>query len=153
MTDAPRWPDLAGRLEEGGHVLPVRVYYEDTDFSGMVYHANYLKFCERGRSDFLRLLGVHHKDLAAPEDPAEQTGFTVTRMESLFRAPARIDDVVEVRTRFLSARGARFDLNQRVERDGDVLFEATLTAALIDGYGRPKRFPRDILKRFEKYLG
>ncbi|HUF44981.1 MAG TPA: 4-hydroxybenzoyl-CoA thioesterase, partial [Aestuariivirgaceae bacterium] len=60
---AERWRELAGRIEGKVHILPVRVYYEDTDFSGLVYHANYLKFCERGRSDCLRLLGVHHHEL------------------------------------------------------------------------------------------
>jgi len=65
MRMAERWPDLAGRIEAGVHVLPVRVYYEDTDFSGAVYYANYLKFCERGRSDYLRLLGIHHHRLDA----------------------------------------------------------------------------------------
>ena len=62
-----RWPHIAGRIEEGVHVLPVRVYYEDTDFSGFVYHANYLKFCERGRSDLLRLIGIHHRRLSESE--------------------------------------------------------------------------------------
>ena len=58
-----KWPDIAGRIEGSVHLLPIRVYYEDTDFSGFVYHANYLKFCERGRSDFLRLIGIHHHEL------------------------------------------------------------------------------------------
>ena len=62
---ASRWPDLAGRIEGETHILPIRVYYEDTDFAGHVYHANYLKFCERGRSDFIRLLGIDHQSLAA----------------------------------------------------------------------------------------
>ncbi|GFO83204.1 MAG: hypothetical protein A49_28310 [Methyloceanibacter sp.] len=62
------WPDLAGRIEGDTHVLPVRVYFEDTDFTGLVYHANYLKFCERGRSDFIRNLGIDHRSL---ENPAE----------------------------------------------------------------------------------
>ena len=68
MTDA--WPDLAGRMNGKTHVLPVRVYYEDTDFSGVVYHANYLRYCERGRSDFLRLIGVSHSELHNRDDAA-----------------------------------------------------------------------------------
>src|SRR5512134_4143116 len=80
-----RWPDLAGRLIEdaGGrrHILAVRVYFEDTDFSGLVYHASYLRWCERGRSDFLRLLGVRHADLIAPGDGAEPAAFVVRRLE------------------------------------------------------------------------
>ena len=61
------WPDLAGRIEGETHVLPIRIYFEDTDFAGVVYHANFLKFCERGRTDFIRLLGIHHQELAAPD--------------------------------------------------------------------------------------
>jgi acyl-CoA thioester hydrolase len=72
MTPPERWPDLAGRIEAGVHVLPVRVYYEDTDFSGNVYHANFLKFCERARSDCLRMLGIRQRELHG--DPVSWSG-------------------------------------------------------------------------------
>src|SRR6476646_10844587 len=81
MTD---WRELAGRLEPQRHVLAVRVYYEDTDFSGAVYHANYLKFCERGRSDCLRLLGIHHREMHWHETEGRM-GFVVRRMICDFR--------------------------------------------------------------------
>src|SRR3990170_6674791 len=103
MTE--RWPDLAGRIEGKVHVLPVRVYYEDTDFSGLVYHANYLKFCERGRSDCLRLLGVHHHKLKA-----EALSFVVRRMVCDFIGPARIDEVLEVESWFVGLSGARMEI-------------------------------------------
>ena len=109
MTE--RWPDLAGRIEGKMHVLPIRVYYEDTDFSGAVYHANYLKFCERARSDCLRLMGIHHSELHGT------ASFVVRRMVCDFLKPALIDDLLEVETRFVEFGGARMELGQSVKRD------------------------------------
>ncbi|NNE21698.1 MAG: tol-pal system-associated acyl-CoA thioesterase [Rhizobiales bacterium] len=146
---AEGWPDLAGRIEAGEHVLPVRVYYEDTDFSGFVYHANYLKFCERARSDCLRLLGIHHHELHWHESDGRM-GFVVRRMQCDFLKPARIDDVLEVRTAMLTIKGARFELDQRVSRDGELLFHGLVMAALVDGDGRPKRMPKAILSALDK---
>src|SRR5262245_60062015 len=99
-----RWPDLAGRIvaDASGrrrHVLPVRVYFEDTDFSGLVYHASYVRWCERGRSDFLRLVGNDHKALIEGGAGREPAAFVVRRMHLEFRKPARIDDILEVTTR------------------------------------------------------
>ena len=130
--------EIAGRIEGGVHFLAVRVYYEDTDFSGAVYHANYLKFCERGRSDCLRLMGVQHHALPGI------AGFVVRRMACEFRRPATIDDLLTVETRFMALAGARLELSQRVFRERDVLFEAEVTVALIDPQGRPKRIPNDM---------
>ena len=137
-----RWPDLAGRLEDDHHLLPVRVYYEDTDFSGVVYHANYLRFLERGRSDYLRLLGIHHAALNA-RDGDEALAFAITRMELDFLKPARIDDLLEVLTWFLgSGRGVRFQVRQEVRRDDALLVRATGTAVVISRSGRPRRLPQ-----------
>ena len=149
MSEA--WPDLAGRIDGHEHVLPVRVYYEDTDFSGFVYHANYLKFCERARSDCLRLLGIHHHELHWHESDGRM-GFVVRRMVCDFAKPAQIDDMLEVRTHMLSAKGARFELDQQVSRNGELLFRGHVTAALIDGKGRPKRMPKDILEAFNRLI-
>lgn len=140
------WPDLAGRIEAGSHVLPVRVYYEDTDFSGVVYHASYLRFMERGRSDFLRLSGVHHAALDAG-DAGERLAFAVRHMEIDFLKPARIDDVLEVVTACVEARGARIVLEQSVRRSATVLVGARVTAAMINAAGRPRRLPADISAR------
>ncbi len=145
------WPDLAGRMEGREHVLPVRVYYEDTDFSGFVYHASYIRFCERGRSDFLRHLGVHHHALHWGGSGGRM-GFVVRRMVCDFLKPATIDDVLEVRTRFLELRGARFELSQRVERAGELLFTAAVTAALVNAQGRPQRLPPDMRKGLQGVL-
>lgn len=120
-------------------MLPIRVYYEDTDFSGVVYHANYLKFCERGRSDCLRLLGVHHHLL-------QDAGFVVRRMVCDFLKPGRIDDLLEIETGFVELAGARVDIIQRVLRAGEALFAAEVSVALVDGRGRPKRLPAEMIK-------
>lgn len=148
---AERWPDLAGRIVDGVHVLPVRVYYEDTDFSGFVYHANYLKFCERGRSDCLRLLGIHHHELHLHETEG-RTGFVVRRMVCDFLKPARIDDVLEVESRFIGLTGARMEIDQKVIRQGATLFKAIVTAALLDGAGRPKRIPKPMVARLSELI-
>ncbi|MEM1199712.1 MAG: tol-pal system-associated acyl-CoA thioesterase [Pseudomonadota bacterium] len=145
------WPDIAGKIEDGVHRLPVRVYYEDTDFSGAVYHANYLKFCERGRSDCLRLLGVHHHELHWHETEGRM-GFVVRRMVCDFLRPARIDDLLVVESRFLALRGARMEIDQRVLRGDEVLFTADVMAALVDGNGRPKRMPAAIAEAVGRHL-
>ncbi|MGV8838987.1 MAG: tol-pal system-associated acyl-CoA thioesterase [Bauldia sp.] len=132
-------PELAGVLTSSGHALRVRVYFEDTDFSGSVYHASYLRFLERGRSDFLRLLGVHHTVLAA-----EGLVFAVRRMAIEFDRPARIDDVVEVRTEVEDLGGASVTLRQDVVRGADVVVRATVTVALLSLDGRVRRFPAAI---------
>ncbi len=132
---------LSGHLENGVHHLDIRVYFEDTDFSGIVYHANYLKFCERGRSDMLRLAGVHHTDLAG-----DDMHFVVRRMECDFRASARIDDVIRVTTCLKRASGAKLVLVQAVKLAGQVLFEAEVTLAVVNIAGRPQRIPPAIMR-------
>jgi acyl-CoA thioester hydrolase len=132
-----RWPDLAGNFQNGTHVLPVRVYHEDTDFSGLVYHANYLRFCERGRSDCLRLLGVHHTRLGG-------AGFVVRRMVCEFLRPARIAEILEVHTAMTGISGARLNLHQKIARRGDDLFVAEVVVALVGSSGRPIRIPLDV---------
>lgn len=130
------WPHLAGRLEAGRHVLPVRVYYEDTDFSGLVYHASYLRFMERGRSDMIRLLGVHHSALARE---GARLAFVVRRMEIDFLRPARIDDLLEVITEPAGNTAATITLAQTVSRSGEALVRARVQIVLVDEKGRPKR--------------
>src|SRR6185436_21071850 len=140
MTE--RWPDVSGRFEGKLHRLPIRVYYEDTDFSGAVYHANYLKFCERARSDCLRLLGIHHSEMHGT------ASFVVRRMVCDFLKPALIDNLLEVETHFVEFAGARMELRQMVMRSSEKLFEAQVTVALVDGQGKPKRLPPAMTKTF-----
>jgi len=144
-----RWPDLAGHLDGTGHRLPVRIYYEDTDFSGFVYHANYLKFCERARSDWLRLLGLHHHELMRAGDASSgmALGFVVRRLQADFFRPAIIDDVLEVLTVATAMSGARLELEQTIYRGDERLFELQVTVAIVDGNGRPRRLPPDLSSR------
>ena len=144
--DRHTWPDLAGRLEtiQGArvHALAVRVYFEDTDFSGLVYHASYVRWCERGRSDFLRLLGNDHRALMAGGDGREAAAFVVRRMRLEFLKPARIDEVLEVRTRVKELGAATLVLDQRILRDGAPLFEAEVTVVLVSQSGRVLRLSK-----------
>ena len=137
---------LSGVIEGDEHRLMVRVYYEDTDFTGVVYHANYLKFFERGRSDFLRVLGVHHHELRGHED---RIAFAVAHIDIRYFSPARIDDVITVRTRINRIRGAQFVLEQVCERDGVKLCEGRINVVCIDGSGRPRRLPKDLAEKLQ----
>jgi acyl-CoA thioester hydrolase len=137
------WPDLAGRIvaDAGGrrHVLPVRVYFEDTDFSGLVYHATYLRWCERGRSDFLRLVGNDHRALIDGSGGREPAAFVVRRMALEFRKPARIDEVLEVVTRVKETTAATLVLDQCIVRDGAEIFTAEVMVVLVSVSGKPLR--------------
>src|SRR5215468_1603916 len=141
--DPTRWADLAGRIieDDGGrrHVLPVRVYFEDTDFSGLVYHATYLRWCERGRSDFLRLMGNDHQALSAGAGGREPAAFVVRRMHLEYLKPARIDEVLEVSTRAKETTAATLTLDQRISRNGVDLFTAEVMVVLISASGKPQR--------------
>ena len=138
---------LSGALTPFGHRLMARVYYADTDFSGVVYHARYLEFFERGRSDFLRLAGVHHTELADSKH-GEKIVWVVRRMEIDFRASARIDDVLIIETRTQDISGARITMAQQLKRGDEVLVEAKVEAAIVGENGRPRRFPKDWVKAF-----
>ncbi len=146
------WPDLAGRIidDETGrrHVLPVRVYFEDTDFAQVVYHASYVRWCERGRSDFLRLLGTDARRLIDGTDSHEPAAFVVRRMIMDFVRPGRIDDVLEVETRVKELGGASVTLDQVVSRDGMRLFEATVTLVLVSVSGKPLRLSNVVREAF-----
>ncbi len=145
-----KWPDLAGRIEGETHVLPIRVYFEDTDCAGVVYHANFLKFCERARSDFIRLLGIDAKGLA---DPArgEPSVFVVRRVEIDYLKPGRMDDLLEVVTTCAEIGSASLVLRQDVMRDRALLVRAMVTVVLVSRAGKPQRLGalvRGALQRF-----
>lgn len=144
---APDTTPLSGELTPFGHRLLARVYYADTDFSGVVYHARYLEFLERGRSDFLRLCGVHHTELAAGRH-GERLIWVVRRMEIDFVAPARIDDVLTVETRTERVSGARIFMAQALLRGGELLVRAKVEAAILGEGGRPRRFPKEWIAAF-----
>jgi acyl-CoA thioester hydrolase len=146
--DPHHWPDLAGQLRTDAagrfHVLPVRVYFEDTDFSGLVYHASYVRWCERGRSDFLRLLGNDHAQLISGATGREPSAFVVRRMTLDYMKPARIDDVLEIETRAKSMTAASLVLTQIIRRGGQQLFEAEVMVVLVSQSGKPLRLGAEI---------
>jgi acyl-CoA thioester hydrolase len=123
----------------------VRVYYEDTDFSGYVYHANYLKYCERARSAYLRDVGVDQNAMFA-----EGQAFVVRRMNCEFLRPAKFDDVLDVETTLVEMGGARFELAQVVTRGDQMVFSATVTVAIIGSNGRPQRLPSELAQKFSR---
>ncbi|MEY4695883.1 MAG: tol-pal system-associated acyl-CoA thioesterase [Pseudomonadota bacterium] len=125
------------------HRLMVRVYYEDTDLAGIVYYANYLKFIERGRTEWVRALGVDQGALKAERGIV----FAVRRVEADYLRPARFDDLLEVRTRPLSLGGARLEVGQEVWRGAALLFTAKVGLVCLTDAGRPARIPAEVLAR------
>jgi acyl-CoA thioester hydrolase len=140
MTGVP----LDGEIRDGRHVLIVRVYYEDTDFTGIVYHANYLRYMERGRTNYLRLIGADHRALF--EETAKEApgfAFVVRSMEIDFLKPARMDDVLDIITEPQEVRGASAIVRQRVVRGDELLVEAHVRVAFISG-GRARPIPKPL---------
>jgi acyl-CoA thioester hydrolase len=135
---------LDGAIADGLHRMTVRVYYEDTDFSGIVYHANYLRFMERGRSNYLRLLGADQRALfAAAESEAPGFAFVVRAMQLDFLKAARMDDLLEIVTRPVDVRGASITLHQEVRRGDELLLEASVKVAFVSG-GRARPIPKPL---------
>lgn len=130
-------------MSEGAHRLAIRVYYEDTDFSGVVYHANYLRFLERGRTELLRATGIDQSMLHAG---ARGFAFVVRRMTVDYLRPARMDDLIDVETASCEVRGASLRLAQRILRDAEVLVTADVQVAAVSG-GRPVRIPDGLRAR------
>ena len=151
QPDAP-WPDLAGRLidDENGrcHVLPVRVYFEDTDAGGITYHASYIRWCERGRTDFLRLLGTDSRRMIDGAASFEPAAFVVRRMTCDFLRPSRMDDVLEIETRVKDVGGASATLLQSVTCDGRRVFEVEVVVVLVAISGKPLRIPVSVREAF-----
>ena len=143
MIDA-RSIALDGELGNGRHVLTVRVYYEDTDFTGIVYHANYLRYMERGRTNYLRLIGADHRALfEATEREAPGFAFVVRSMNIEFLKPARMDDILHVVTEPEDVKGASVTVRQRVMRGEELLVEAHVRVAFISG-GRARPIPKPL---------
>lgn len=140
MTDTiSSWPDLAGRIDGDTHILPIRVYFEDTDFTGLVYHATYLRWAERGRSDYVRLLGVHHNELENPADGSEPAAFVVRHLEIDFLRPAKIDEILEVHTSVAQVGGATLTLSQEIKREDTTLARLKVKVVLVSKSGKPRR--------------
>lgn len=145
MTDRP----TAGRFEAREHRLPIRVYYEDTDFTGLVYHGAYVRFFERGRSDALRLMGVGHAELLDGDQPM---AFVVSKMALTWLKPARIDEELVVRTRYDAIKGPRLLISQTITRGTDVLCTADVEVVCIHLDGRPRRPTRHLIDKVQPWL-
>jgi acyl-CoA thioester hydrolase len=130
------------------HRFPVRVFFEDTDLSGVVYHANYLRFMERARSDLLRVLGIEQRTAF----DAGEGVYAVADLQIRYVAPARLDDALVVETRCLSLGGASVAMGQRILRHGTLLTDATVRAGFLTPAGRPRRQPADWIARFQTML-
>lgn len=138
----------SGRFDGVQHRFPVRVYFEDTDLSGVVYHANYLRFMERARSDMLACVGI---DQRASFDSAEGV-YAVAELRIKYRRPARLDDALVVVSRVVGVRAATATIHQRVMRGGEVLTDATVTAAFLTREGKPRRQPKLWVDAFAKLV-
>lgn len=125
--------------------ISVRVYYEDTDFSGVVYHARYLHFFERGRTEALRACDISHTELLTRPEPL---AFAVRKMTTEWISPARIDDLLDVTTRFIEVKGARMLIAQEISRGETPIARADVEAACMNLDGRPRRLPAEIVSRF-----
>jgi acyl-CoA thioester hydrolase len=143
---------LDGEIRDGRHVMSVRVYYEDTDFSGAVYHASYLRFIERGRTNYLRLLGVSHRALFE-EATSEAPGFAfvVRAMQIDFLKAARMDDLLEIATTPQAVEGASIKLLQRISRGPDLLLEANVRVACVAN-GRARPIPKALRTAMQAHL-
>ena len=137
-----------GFFEGKTHILPLRVYYEDTDLSGVVYHANYLRYMERGRTEFFRCAGIWLAQLHEPEPLA----WTLRKVNLEFHRPARLDHALEVRTRCTSLSGARMAASQKVLSEGTLLVEGDVEACIITLSGRPRRIPEEVRGKLLPFL-
>lgn len=135
---------ISGEITDRVHRLIQRVYYEDTDFSGAVYHARYLHFMERARTDYFRCLGIVQS--AVFDGPDGGLAFMVHRMEIDFKSPARMDDLVTIATRTQTAHGAKVIVDQEIRRGDQLLATAKVVIAVINRNGRPRRLPEELVR-------
>jgi len=138
-----------GRFRGKVHILPVRVYYEDTDLSGIVYHANYLRYMERGRMEFFRSAGVEH---FAHTHETEPTAWTLRKVQIEYFRPARLNDLLEVHTRLTELTGVRMGAEQQVFCRGEQLTQATVEACVITMQGKPRRIPKGTYEKLAPFL-
>ncbi len=139
---------LSGRAESGTHRWPIRIYYEDTDAAGIVYYANYLKFAERARSEMLRVAGINQSEMVARYGLA----FAVRNCAIDFRAPARLDDLIEVRSRFTELAGATVSVVQAIWRDAEELVRLDVRVACLRENGRPTRVPAALRRALQPFI-
>jgi acyl-CoA thioester hydrolase len=149
MTAQMSEPAGLGRFEGKTHILPIRVYYEDTDLSGVVYHANYLRYMERGRTEFFRLSGIS-KMAGLEED--EPTAWTIRSIQVDYHRPARLDDVIHVRTTLIGLSGARMKAIQLVTCGETLLVKGRIEACITTLTGKPRRLPKNLQQTLAPFL-
>lgn len=136
----------SGRFVGGVHYFPLRVYFEDTDLSGVVYHANYLRYMERARSDMLRLAGIDQRD-------THESGggvYAIANVAIAYRSPARLDDDLIIRSHVTAIGAATCSIHQTVMRDDDIVTDGDVTAAFLTPQGRPQRQPKPWIAIFKR---
>ena len=148
MSDPNMEPPLGG-FKGREHHFPIRVFYEDTDFTGIVYYANYLRFFERARSSYFRLVGFEHAKLWDGDDPL---AFAIRKIDLDYKKPARIDDHLTIFTTYDKFKGARLWVSQAAYRGDELLVTAVSEAACITPEGRPKRAPKWMIETLTPYL-
>ncbi|MEE4211706.1 MAG: tol-pal system-associated acyl-CoA thioesterase [Parvularcula sp.] len=131
------------------HEIDFRIYFEDTDVTGIVYHANYIKYFERGRTEALRAAFSDLSALMAAEDPCT---FAVSKLEIAYKRPARLDDIITVSTQITYAKAAKMVFDQKIFRGDELLAEGTVTVAVITLDGRPRRMPEGLAKRMAELV-
>jgi acyl-CoA thioester hydrolase len=148
---SPMIPEHAGSGRFGGkvHILPIRIYYEDTDLSGIVYHANYLRYMERGRSEFFRSAGVPRLAMLEQHEP---TAWTLRRASIEYIRPARLDDLIEVHTRATSLTGARMTAEQKIYCGKTLLTHGVVEACIITLDGKPRRIPQETREKLQPFV-
>ena len=139
-------PMASPAVERGPHQITIRIYYEDTDFSGLVYHASYLRFMERGRSELLRGLGLHQRELLEGSN-GTPFFFVVRAWDIDFKKPALMDDLLTIETRVAEVGGASVLLEQRVLREAELLVQAAVTVVCVENR-KAKRLPTNVRSRF-----
>lgn len=137
-----------GHFDGKTHILPISVYYEDTDLSGVVYHANYLRFMERGRTEFFRSAGISRADL----DAEEPTAWAIRRIAVDYHRPARLDDRIQVVSVLTGVTGARIHVLQKVLCGDLLLVEARIEACMITLSGKARRLPKNVQETLARYV-
>lgn len=139
---------LEARFDGKVFIWPVRIYYEDTDLSGIVYHANYLRYMERARTEFFRAIGLKASYL----EDADPSAWALRKATVEFIRPAKMDDIIDVRTKVVGLSGARLDAEQRIWRGSEQLTEGGVQACIISLSGRPKRIPPEVRDKILPFL-
>ncbi len=150
MNDLAPGTPTSGEIKGKDHFLTIRVYYEDTDAGGFVYHANFLKYMERGRTEFLRTMGIEHSDLFSLDRGFK---FAVASFSLDYLAPGFLDDILVIISSPVAMKGATFHLDQTIKRGDQVLAKASVRVACLDNNNKPRRIPKDVRERLAPLQG